>query len=1467
MENKYIFLITFSLLIFSFFPIWGKDFNKNNSIKPQNNSLIELINPNGDEIYYSGSDTIIHWNSQLTGKKYYLELSTNKGESWEKIKDNLNTNQYKWKVPILNSNECLIKVSTENNNDNILDSFKVLGYGKLTGITFSPDDKFAVSRSNNGFIIVWDVANGEVIKRIYNELNSISLISLGSKNIVAFPSKNNQIKLLNIATNNIDSIFVNLPGVLTVLEWNPNGEDILIGDNRGNIRIINTLNKSVKYQIYKNSSSVQSVSWNIQGNKFVAGYGDGAIRLWNLNNGTAYDKLITYHSGLASSVSWSPAGDLIASGGVDHRIMIHDTNGNTIKSLAAHTGKITSLDWNNSGTQLLSGSDDNIVKKWTKNGELIYAYNYHQNQIIKVDWNINNTEFFTAALDNNIFQINALTNSIIKGFYGHFNAITQIAFHPFDNNLIAVSDMSKQILFWNINKNKVEFVLNNSNEKISCFDFNKFFEQIVVGFNDGSLKIYNANNGNLSTTINGTEKHYGRINEISFNPKANAFATAGSDGKIKIWNSTNGQLIKELEIHSDSVLSLHWHPSGDYLVSGGKDRIIKIIDVNTYNVINTLQLHTFPITDVEWNLDGDTLLTVDRNYKAYLWDTQNLVADKRIGELRDNKVNYGFKWDKLTNTITNPGFSGIEFWDTQYLIKKYNIPLDVEQEHYEATAVNWSNDGKILASGSDEGTIHLFYFNHIPELVQSDTSDNYFAIRSPVVTSFDVFMGYVNVGEDSTRNIYGFLANLTNAIVRVDSITFTGDTNEFDINFPETPFNLNKFEILTIPITFHPSLAGKLLTTFTIYTQNDTISNKVWGYGLRSDIKTRFIDFGIINVGDSKDSLATVLENLSDQELIIKKIYLIDLNSNFIIDTILNKIINVPANDSLQLPISFIPDSVGQFRAKLNFEFTDEINTMTTELFGIGSYIKPRLKIIKEPKFYAYCPSIIYDTLIIKNFGSETLKIDSIYIPDTTFFGIQKNIDDWTLDSNETQSLIVYFKAEIEGNFQTQLIINSNNYKDTNFIYPIFGNYEHIKLKIEPKELNIISACGNFKIDTNFVLKNETNFPINLILTSDSLISINSSSITLNAKDTRIIPINILIPNGYGNYESLIYIQNEICNTTDSLKVNITVFEPEFLSDTTFLSTSYSSTIDTNTLIVNPNPITFIIDSIKALNNADIIIPKSSNNIMNSNSTLPIEFTYKALHKTIDTTILRLYLSPCNQIKDIVIITQPIPYKIILKCDTIFAKINDKVFLPINITIQGDSNDILGTKPEINFTICFNKHLLNPLDAELGYVTGNDKCVDYSILLDSVVNRSVIDDKYLISLGDTDITEIKFININSNNSLVDIIVENGLLIITNICNEGGKRFVISKNSLDIYALYPNPIINIINAVFSIPRDGIYTIEIIDKLGLVYKTLFKGKLTNGLKKMSFDLSELQSGTYLIVIRNEDNLSSKVLTILK
>jgi multicomponent Na+:H+ antiporter subunit D len=118
-------------------------------------------------------------------------------------------------------------------------------------------------------------------------------------------------------------------------------------------------------------------------------------------------------------------------------------------------------------------------------------------------------------------------------------------------------------------------------------------KRIVSGSGDKTLKVWDAETGQLALTLDGhsddghsddghsDDGHSDIVTSVSFSPDGKQIVSGSGDDALKVWDAETGQLALTLDGHSDIVTSVSFSPDGKRIVSGSEDKTLKVWDLKT----------------------------------------------------------------------------------------------------------------------------------------------------------------------------------------------------------------------------------------------------------------------------------------------------------------------------------------------------------------------------------------------------------------------------------------------------------------------------------------------------------------------------------------------------------------------------------------------------------------------------------------------------------------------------------------------------------------------------------------------------------------------------------------------------------------------------------------------------------------------------------------------------------------------
>ena len=145
--------------------------------------------------------------------------------------------------------------------------------------------------------------------------------------------------------------------------------------------------------------------------------------------------------------------------------------------------------------------------------------------------------------------------------------------------------------------------------------------EVAVGCEDGSLRLYAVKGGSsLELTAPLPAKHRGAVTAMRYSPNGKLLATADADRAVYIWDvaaretkATGGRY------HTSRVTALSWRPDGGLLASGGLDCTIFVWrpDEPASSRVTLSNAHRDGVTCVDWC--GSTLVSAGADCVVRAW--------------------------------------------------------------------------------------------------------------------------------------------------------------------------------------------------------------------------------------------------------------------------------------------------------------------------------------------------------------------------------------------------------------------------------------------------------------------------------------------------------------------------------------------------------------------------------------------------------------------------------------------------------------------------------------------------------------------------------------------------------------------------------------------------------------------------------------------------------------------------------
>ena len=581
--------------------------------------------------------------------------------------------------------------------------------GQINALAFSPDGKLLASGGiKNRIVQVWELETGRKHTTLKLTDNIYSMASLAfsqdGKKLVGVEDLYG-IKHWDVNTGRVlldelieradDAIVFSQDGSIfasgnkdgKILLWTDTGQQI--AELKGHSSFVkgDDLTRQIFSDVFNvPPAKISTLDLSTDGKLLASASLDKTVQVWNIDKRS---KLATFkgHKVAVSAVAFSPDAKTVASGDVKKKIKLWDVSSRRERAtLTGHTSRICALVFSPDGDTLVSGSNDGTIRFWNPvTGKEITTFTSgHKKPVKSIAFTENDTNLAIAAFNGTIDVWSLKNRRYLKTFADGKSDLTQAIALSSDAKLFACQGyigtlVSIPYRFKNWEKSR-------GHRPLQLWELNKGLELPVL-----------------------TEK--GIYRAFAFSPNNKILSGSISRG-VRGWDVITGNELFHFDTKGKTAKRLVFSPDGKKLAAQFSYGTM-VWDLNSGD--------PDPILDSQFSVglsfspNSGTIAFGD-HHGLYLRKLD--AAQASVGRKLPDKYKVGEYYSEFTFSPDGTALvaAGRDFFDVQ--IKIWDIETGSELTTLTGhtigiTTLTFSHDGKVLASGSSDGTVLLWDWEKI----------------------------------------------------------------------------------------------------------------------------------------------------------------------------------------------------------------------------------------------------------------------------------------------------------------------------------------------------------------------------------------------------------------------------------------------------------------------------------------------------------------------------------------------------------------------------------------------------------------------------------------------------------------------------------------------------------------------------------------------------------------------------------
>jgi eukaryotic-like serine/threonine-protein kinase len=346
-----------------------------------------------------------------------------------------------------------------------------------------------------------------------------------------------------------------------------------------------------------------------------------------------------------------------------------------LRALRGHTGPILAVAYSPDGRQIVTASADRSAQVWDgASATGLRTLSGHTAPVRSVAFFPDGRRIVTASWDKTARVWDATSGESSHILEGHRKEIFSVAISS-NGQRIVTGSLDHTAMIWDATTGNFLLEFSNHAHAVWAVAFSPDGQRVVSGSWDKTARVWDANSGKELTA---PAQHSNAVFSVAFSPDGQSIVTGSKDGTVRLWDAWSGARRQTFDGHDRPVFWVSFSPDGRRIISGSDDQTARVWDIATGKLLRILKGHGSRIGSVAYSPDGQRIITGGGAVRV---SPNGEDVDFTVGDDNSAKV-----WDATESREMNT----------------------LKASRASVMSVDFSPDGKLIASGSLDGAVRLW---------------------------------------------------------------------------------------------------------------------------------------------------------------------------------------------------------------------------------------------------------------------------------------------------------------------------------------------------------------------------------------------------------------------------------------------------------------------------------------------------------------------------------------------------------------------------------------------------------------------------------------------------------------------------------------------------------------------------------------------------------------------------------------